>query len=154
VSPHPAGSVGSLFLRAAFRLPDGRAVHLRITEHVAVRLTERIRTALEPQQALVEIGRILEVASIQQNRPYEMRRSRIRSDFYIRLGDIWMPADLVSGVLVVKTVLRPKDFEKAHREQLLARRRRKEQAHGRRAAQRAGRPARANGRRRTTNGGR
>lgn len=142
----PGGSVAAaITVPGALRLPTGECLDVRITVHVAERFVERVRYALEPGNAATELGRLLPSAAIYERRPAELRSSPLSSDFYIRLGEWWMPA-IRHGrnrrLIVIKTIFAPSDLRRQETKARLDRKRRKQRNAARRAAERAQRSSR------------
>lgn len=131
----------SAIARQSLTLPSGERVDVLIPSHAAVRLIERVRRAAHPMHAGVELSNLLACATVHTSCPPELRSSPFRSDYYLKLGDIWMPTDRdrhASNRVVIKTVIDPSDRLRHGRRKLVDRKRRRQRNAARRAAARAG----------------
>jgi hypothetical protein len=140
-----ASGMSAITVRRVLRLATGEHVDARITVHVAERFIERVRWASAPQHAAVELGRLLPNATLYDRRPAELRSSPFSSDFYIRLGDWWMPAvrhDRDRNLIVITTIFDPSDLRRQQTKVRLDRKRRKERNAARRDTERRQRPSR------------
>jgi hypothetical protein len=130
----------SAIVRRALTLPNGERVDVLIPCHAAVRLIDRVRHGAHPEHAGVELGHLLACATVHTDCPPELRSSPHRSDYYLQLGNLWMPTNRdkwAPGRVVVETIIDPSDRARHDRRQLLERKRRQERNAARRAAARA-----------------
>ncbi len=93
---------------ATVALTPSPQVEVRVSAHAVHRYQERVRAALDPENAIRELVILIAVAELRSTPPHWIGPTDQRPAFYLCLADLAMPADPDNASrdrLVIRTVL-------------------------------------------------